>query len=96
MSSSPPASELTRIERLVGEVIGLRLLVTELLEQDEGKRKLVQSGALARLDEWKIGSDTAEGADRIRTYVGQMLAAFPAPVPVKGPVAADGTNSRPA
>lgn len=97
MSSPPqPPAELTRIERMVGEIIGLRLLVSDLLEQDAQRRDSVRSGALARLDDWRIGSDTPEGADRIRTYVGQMLTAFPAPVPVLEPVAATGADSRPA
>ncbi len=81
--SFPPAppAELTRIERLVGEIIGIRLLITEILALDSEHSNAVKSGALARLDDWRIGSDTPEGADRIRTYVGQMLSAFPVPVP---------------
>ena len=95
-SSNPPPADLTRIERLVGEIIGLRLLLSELLEQDADRCDAVRSGALSRLDVWRIGSDTPEGADRIRTYVRQMLAAFPVPVPVTGANVSAGANSPPA
>ena len=95
-SSLQPPAELTRIERMVGEIIGLRLLVTEMVALDSERGPTASSGALARLDDWRIGSDTPEGAERIRTYVRQMLSAFPSPVPVIQGDPALGAENKPA
>lgn len=95
--SPPPApAELTRIERMVGEMIGLRLLITEIVALDAERGSAASGGALARLDDWRIGSDTPEGAERIRTYVRQMLSTFPLPVPVVDGVPAAGADKKPA
>jgi hypothetical protein len=70
---------------MVGELLGLRLLVTQLLENeaertgDAGVVDATRAKALAKMRDWPIGSDTPEGAERIRTCAVTMLTAFPGP-----------------
>ena len=68
--------EPNRIERLVGEVIGLHILVTALVEKQggiESLREEVMQGA----DAYEVRSDTVEGADRIKACSINMLRNFP-------------------
>lgn len=75
----------TRIEKMVGEMLGLRLLVAQLVENeakrsgDPGAADAIRAGALAQMKDWPIGSDTAEGAERIRSCAVTMLTVFPGP-----------------
>ncbi len=74
--------EPSRIEKLVGEVLGLRMIVAQLLNQQSHAGKAIaetQGAALAVIETWPIGSDTPEGAERIRGCARTMLKAFPAP-----------------
>ncbi|MHB8283249.1 MAG: hypothetical protein ACYDD1_01090, partial [Caulobacteraceae bacterium] len=75
----------TRAEKMVGELIGLRLLVAQLLENeavrsgDPAATETTRGKTLARLADWPIGADTPEGAERIRSCATTMLTVFPAP-----------------
>lgn len=68
--------EPNRIERMVGEIVGLRVLVAALLEKQGGSDAIRQS-LLENIECYDIRSDTPEGADRIRACAKSMLQNFP-------------------
>lgn len=74
--------EPNRIERLVGEIIGLRLLVAELVEKQGGVESL-RKDLMATIDAYDVRSDTAEGAARIKACGSNMLSNFPDPMDEK-------------
>lgn len=68
--------EPNRIERLVGEIIGLRILVAKLLDNQVGMNA-TQDELMAAIDQYEVRSDTPEGADRIKACGKNMLQNFP-------------------
>jgi hypothetical protein len=80
--------EPSRIEKMVGELLGLRMLVTQLLKAEAARSggpdamAGIRAATLAAIADWPIGSDTAEGAERIRRCAQGMLSEFPAPARV--------------
>jgi hypothetical protein len=80
-------TEPNRNERMVGEIIGLRLLVAHLLAEEAARsgdantyEAAVKTSTLEALKAWSIGSDTPEGAERIRACAESMLTEFPKPM----------------
>lgn len=74
--------EPNRIERLVGEIIGLRLLVATLVEKQGGVDSL-RTDLMGAIDAYDVRSDTEEGAARIKTCGTNMLRNFPDPMDAK-------------
>jgi hypothetical protein len=80
--------EPSRIEKMVGELLGLRLIVSQLLEAEAARHpdaeslQRVRGAALAAIETWPIGSDTPEGAERIRRCARGMLTEFPGPTKI--------------
>lgn len=68
--------EPNRIERLVGEIIGLRILVAKLLD-NQVAMNATQDELMAAIDQYEVRSDTPEGADRIKACGKNMLQNFP-------------------
>lgn len=68
--------EPNRIERMVGEIVGLRLLVAALLEK-QGGCDAIREDLLSALDAYEVRSDTPEGAERIKACSKSMLSNFP-------------------
>ena len=68
--------EPNRIERMVGEIVGLRVLVAALLEK-QGGADAIREALLESIDAYDIRSDTNEGAERIRACAKSMLHNFP-------------------
>ena len=68
--------EPNRIERMVGEIVGLRVLVATLLEK-QGGADAVREALLEGVDAYDIRSDTEDGAERIRACAKSMLQNFP-------------------
>lgn len=68
--------EPNRIERMVGEIVGLRVLVAALLEKQGGCDAIRQS-LLEGVDAYDVRSDTPEGAQRIKACASSMLRNFP-------------------
>lgn len=66
----------SRIERMVGEIIGLRILVAALLENQAGADAL-RPQLLEALETYEVRSDTPEGAQRIKACGQSMLRNFP-------------------
>ena len=71
--------EPNRIERLVGEIIGLRLLVSTLVEK-QGAVEALRPEVLQKLEIFEVRSDTTEGAQRIKACGENMLKNFPNPM----------------
>ena len=74
--------EPNRIERMVGEIVGLRLLVATLLEKQGGADSIRDELILA-INKFEAKSDTAEGAERIKACAENMLNNFPKPMDAK-------------
>lgn len=74
--------EPSRIERLVGEIVGLRLLVAALAEKQGGIDTL-REGLMHSIAQYEPRSDTAEGAQRIKACGENMLRNFPSPMDEK-------------
>jgi len=74
--------EPNRIERLVGEIVGLRILVAKLVENQGGVDSL-RKELMTTLDAYEVRSDTAEGAARIKACGASMLSNFPSPMDEK-------------
>ena len=74
--------EPNRIERLVGEIVGLRLLVAALIEK-QGGTESIRKDLMAAIDAYEVRSDTAEGAARIKACGKNMLSNFPNPMDEK-------------
>ena len=68
--------EPNRIERLVGEIIGLRILVATLVEKQGGIDAL-RDEVMQTVEAHEVRSDTAEGAARIKACSVNMLRNFP-------------------
>ena len=68
--------EPNRIERMVGEIVGLRILVAALLEK-QGGCESIREELLKAIDDYDIRSDTPEGAARIKACGKSMLQNFP-------------------
>ena len=68
--------EPNRIERMVGEIVGLRILVAALLEK-QGESEAIRQSLLEGIDGYDIRSDTPEGAQRIKACAKSMLQNFP-------------------
>ena len=68
--------EPNRIERLVGEIIGLRILVAALVEKQGGMDPL-RDEVTRSIEAYEVRSDTQEGADRIKACGVSMLRNFP-------------------
>ena len=68
--------EPNRIERMVGEIVGLRILVAALLEK-QGGCESIRGELLEAIDDYDIRSDTPEGAARIKACGKSMLKNFP-------------------
>lgn len=68
--------EPNRIERLVGEIVGLRILVAKLLEK-QGGACAIRGELMAAIDQYEVRSDTPEGAERIKACGKNMLRNFP-------------------
>ena len=68
--------EPSRIERMVGEIVGLRMLVAALLEKQDGW-DATREELLTAIDVYELRSDTPEGAERIRACGKNMLQNFP-------------------
>ena len=71
--------EPSRIERMVGEIAGLRILVAALLEQ-QGGCDAIRESLLETIDAREFRSDTPEGAARIKACGKSMLRNFPEPM----------------
>jgi len=71
--------EPSRMERMVGEIIGLRMLVAELVEQ-QGGADAIRNQVLDRAEQFTVRSDTPEGAERIKACCLNMLQNFPEPM----------------
>ncbi len=77
--------EPSRMEKMVGELLGLRMIVAQLLDREAARAgdgdviAETREAALAVMATWPIGSDTPEGAERIRFCAQEMLNAFPEP-----------------
>lgn len=74
--------EPNRIERLVGEIVGLRILVAALVEK-QGGMDSVREVVLAEAEQYNPRSDTVEGAQRIKACGMNMLRNFPNPMDEK-------------
>lgn len=68
--------EPSRIERMVGEIVGLRMLVAALLEKQDDV-EAIRTKLLDKLEGHVIRSDTPEGAERIKACGKSMLQNFP-------------------
>lgn len=68
--------EPSRIERMVGEIVGLRMLVADLLER-QGGGEAIRDQLLVALDAYEVRSDTPEAAERIKACSKSMLRNFP-------------------
>ena len=68
--------EPNRIERLVGEIVGLRILVSQLVEK-QGGADAMRSQLMEALEAYDVRSDTPEGAARIKACGKSMLSNFP-------------------
>lgn len=68
--------EPSRIERMVGEIVGLRMLVAALLEK-QGGSDAIRESLLDAIDAREFRSDTPEGAARIKACGKSMLRNFP-------------------
>ena len=68
--------EPSRIERMVGEIVGLRMLVAALLEK-QGGLDAIREQLMTDIDDYEVRSDTPEGAERIRACGKSMLRNFP-------------------
>lgn len=68
--------EPSRIERMVGEIVGLRILVATMLEK-QGGCDAIRDQLLATIDAFEVRSDTPEGAERIKACGKSMLQNFP-------------------
>lgn len=71
--------EPSRIERMVGEIVGLRMLVAALLEK-QGGSEAIRESLLDAIEVREFRSDTPEGAARIKACGKSMLRNFPAPM----------------
>ena len=74
--------EPNRIERLVGEIIGLRILVAALVEK-QGGMDILKNEVMDKIAAYEVRSDTAEGAQRIKACGISMLRNFPDPMDEK-------------
>ena len=74
--------EPNRIERLVGEIVGLRILVAALAEK-QGGMESIRDVVMAEVEQYDPRSDTAEGAQRIKACSVNMLRNFPNPMDKK-------------
>lgn len=74
--------EPSRIERMVGEIVGLRMLVAALLEK-QGGSEAIRESLLEAIDLREFRSDTPEGAARIKACGKSMLRNFPEPMDEK-------------
>ena len=74
--------EPNRIERMVGEIVGLRLLVESLLEK-QGGANTIRNELMLAIDKFEPKSDTADGAERIKACAENMLRNFPNPMDEK-------------
>lgn len=72
-------NEPSRIERMVGEIVGLRLLVEALLEK-QGGADAIRDELLLAIDAFEPRSDTVDGAVRIKACAENMLQNFPQPM----------------
>ena len=68
--------EPSRIERMVGEIVGLRMLVAALLEKQDDV-DAIKAQLLEKIEGHVIRSDTPEGAERIKACGKSMLQNFP-------------------
>ena len=68
--------EPNRIERLVGEIVGLRILVAALVEKQGGIESLREE-VTQKVEAYEVRSDTPEGASRIKACGENMLRNFP-------------------
>ena len=68
--------EPSRIERMVGEIVGLRMLVAALLEKQTDSEAIRES-LLELIETREFRSDTPEGAQRIKACGKSMLRNFP-------------------
>ena len=68
--------EPNRIERLVGEIVGLRILVAALVEKQGGIETL-RDEVIEKAEAYEVRSDTPEGAARIKACGENMLRNFP-------------------
>lgn len=73
--------EPNRIERMVGEIVGLRVLVAALVEKQGGAEAL-RGQLLEAIDAFEVRSDTPEGAQRIKACGQNMLRNFPEPMDI--------------
>ena len=71
--------EPSRMERMVGELIGLKMLVAELVEQ-QGGADSIREKVVSKAEGFTVRSDTPEGADRIKACCINMLQNFPDPM----------------
>lgn len=74
--------EPNRIERMVGEIVGLRFLV-EMLFEKLGGTDIVQEELMQAIEKFEPRSDTIEGAERIKACAKNMLQNFPDPMDEK-------------
>lgn len=82
-------NEPSRIEKMVGTLLGLRMIVAQLLAAEAARSgdasarvNELRNAALAMLETWPIGSDTVEGALNIRRSAVGMLTEFPGPTKI--------------
>lgn len=68
--------EPNRIERLVGEIVGLRILVAALVEK-QGGMETMRDAVMQELHSYEVRSDTTDGAERIKACGENMLRNFP-------------------
>lgn len=72
-------NEPNRMERMVGELIALRILVSELVDQQGGADK-IRDAVLNRLESFEVNSDSSDGAERIHACAENVLKNFPEPM----------------
>ena len=68
--------EPNRIERMVGELIGLRMLITAIVEENGGADR-IRPQLLKVLEQFEVNSETPEAARRIKACSENMLKNFP-------------------
>ena len=68
--------EPNRIERMVGELIGLRMLITAIVEENGGADR-IRPQLLKALEQFEVNSETPEAARRIKACSENMLKNFP-------------------
>ena len=71
--------EPSKMERMVGELIAQRMMLSELIDQQGGADK-IREALLNRLASFEVNSETSGGAERIHACAKNVLQNFPKPM----------------